>query len=93
MRYENQLWRYPWEGSGLLSYQLFLQGSRLALGSVASGLCTDLLRITKDPEGGRIEARWRVKGQYHFSRRQRYLYTNLTILLTLYNGHLWDNMF
>ncbi len=74
MRYENQLWRYPWKGCGLLSYRLFLQGFRLALGGVASGLCTDLLRITKDAEEGKIEARWRVKGQYHCSRRQRYSY-------------------
>ncbi|XP_064395214.1 uncharacterized protein C6orf136 homolog [Halichondria panicea] len=73
MRYENQLWRYPWKGCGLLSYRLFLQGFRLALGGVASGLCTDLLRITKDAEEGKIEARWRVKGQYHCSRRQRVL--------------------
>lgn len=72
MRFENNLSAYPWRGHGVSSYKLFLISSRLALQSVYTGLELDLMKITKDIDGGNIEARWRMRGspRYIPGRRQ-----------------------
>ena len=71
MTFETQSWRYPWRSEGVTGYRLFLQTWRVGVRSVCRGCEVDLLRITKDNERGRVEARWRVRGRYHWSRQHR----------------------
>ena len=47
---------------GCSTYRVFLTSSRLVLRCCYSQLSLDLLKITKEVEGGKIEARWRVRG-------------------------------
>ena len=62
---------------------MFLESSRLALKCSFSKTELDLIKITKDVDHGKIEARWRVRGRprYLLSLRERsvkYLVTRLS---------------
>ena len=52
---------------------MFLESSRLALKLSFSQVELDLIKITKNVEQGKIEARWRVRGRprYLLSLRER----------------------
>jgi len=61
MTYQSDL-LYPLSGSGLRGYRAFLTCGRLMVGSIHRGCGVDLLRITKDTQSSKVEARWRVTG-------------------------------
>ena len=56
---------------GCPSYHLFLTSSRLAVHCWYRYPKLDLLKITKQTEAARIEARWRVRGEPRVGRRRQ----------------------
>ena len=71
--FENNLSSFSWSSHTRQSYIMFLESSRLILKLSCSQLELDLIKITKDVDQGKIEARWRVRGRprYLFSLKER----------------------
>lgn len=78
MTFENNLSSFSWSSHNRQSYRMFLESSRLALRCSFSQMELDLIKITKDVDQGKIEARWRVRGRpiYLLSLKERYCTCN-----------------
>ncbi len=68
----NNLLPFSWSLYSRWSYQTFLTTSRVLLRVGYSRLNLDLLRITKDTDTGKIEARWRLKGKPRVRLTEKY---------------------
>ena len=80
MKFENNLPPQGWSTDSRRSYRMFLESSRLALKLSFSQTNLDLIKITKDVDQGKIEARWRVRGRprYFLSLRERLVIIHLS---------------
>ena len=77
LTFENNLSSFSWSSHSLRSYRMFLESSRLVMKLSFSQLELDLIKITKDVDQGKIEARWRVRGRprYLLSLKERSVVT------------------
>ena len=84
MTFENNLPPQGWSTDSRQSYRMFLESSRLAMKVSFSQTSLDLIKITKDVDQGKIEARWRVRGRprYLLSLKERSV-TSLPLKLTI----------
>jgi hypothetical protein len=82
VKFENNLPPRGWSTDTRRSYRLFLESSRLALKLSFSQTNLDLIKITKDVDQGKIEARWRVRGRprYFPSLKERLVITHILSL-------------
>jgi hypothetical protein len=63
MTFENSLGAHSWTVQGCTAYSALLTAWRLGVGLCFSRAQLDLLKITKEAESGKIEARWRARGR------------------------------
>lgn len=69
--FTNKLLPFSWTLRNRWSYRLFLATSRILLRLLYSQLNLDLLRITKDVDTGKIEARWRLRGRSRLQIKEK----------------------
>ena len=76
VKFENNLSPRAWSTDTRRSYRMFLESSRMALKLSFSQTTLDLIKITKDVDQGKIEARWRVRGRprYFLSLKERLVF-------------------
>lgn len=77
MIFTNNLLPFTWTLYSRWGYHFFLAASRILLRMAYSNLNLDLLRITKDVDSGKIEARWGLRGRPRLRFQERCVKWNL----------------
>jgi len=69
--FTNSLLPFTMKLRGRSSYKVFLEGCTVVLRFFYGGLNMEVLRITKDPFVGKVEARWRISGRPRLRAKER----------------------
>jgi hypothetical protein len=77
----NNLLPFSWTLRSRWTYRCFLGTSQRLLRVGYSNLNLDLMRISKDGDAGKIEARWRIKGKPRLKLAERLVSAWLLLLI------------